>query len=170
MEDLQNEVQNNENENGNEYQQYIDTITEIKKNSVPKEKYEKLEKQNADLITALKEGNQVNLVDEPEEESIDELRDDLYGDPDKSMTNLEYVSKTLKLRAKLIEAGEPDPFLPNGQDYQINETDINTANMIAEQMQECVDYANGDDQLFTQELMRRTKDDSPLKKAQIRKK
>ena len=42
--------------------------------------------------------------------------------------------------------------------------------MIAEQMQECVDYANGDDQLFTQELMRRTKDDSPLKKAQIRKK
>ena len=77
MEDLQNEVQNNENENGNEYQQYIDTITELKKNSVSKEKYEKLEKQNADLITALKEGNQINLVDEPEEESIDELRADL---------------------------------------------------------------------------------------------
>ena len=81
------------------------------------------------------------------------------------MTNLEYVSKTLKLRDKLIASGEKDPFLPNGAEYQENQADIDKANYIAKIYQECVDYADGDPQLFTNELMRRTANDSPLRNA-----
>ena len=37
------------------------------------------------------------------------------------------------------------------------------ANYSASVYQECIDYAQGNSQLFTQELQRRTKDDTPLR-------
>ena len=157
---------NNENETAvedvNPYQEYIDTINELKAKSVPKEKYEQLEQEKKGLIEALKNGSQVNVVEPKEEVNIDELRRDLYGNPEKQMSNLEYVEKTLKLRKALIEKGEPDPFMPNGHEYQYDQRDQDKANYVAQVYQECIDYAQGNDQLFTQELMRRTKDDSPL--------
>lgn len=146
----------------NPFQEYIDTINDLKANSVSKEKYEQLEKEKKGLIEALKNGGQVNVVEPKEEVNIDELRKDLYGNPEKQMTNLEYISKTLKLRNALIEKGEPDPFMPNGHEYQFDQRDQDKANYVAQVYQECIDYAQGNDQLFTQELMRRTKDDSPL--------
>lgn len=157
---------NNENETTvedvNPYQEYIDTINELKSKSVPKEKYEQLEQEKKCLIEALKNGSQINVVEPKEEVNIDELRRDLYGNPEKQMSNLEYVEKTLKLRNALIEKGEPDPFMPNGHEYQYDQRDQDKANYVAKVYQECIDYAQGNDQLFTQELMRRTKDDSPL--------
>ena len=144
------------------YQDYIDALNEYKANSVPREKYEQLEAEKKSLIQALKSGSQVNIVEPKEEVNIDELRKDLYGNPGKEMTNLEYISKTLKLRNALIEKGEPDPFMPNGHEYQFDQRDQDKANYVAQVYQECIDYAQGNDQLFTQELMSRTKDDSPL--------
>lgn len=158
----------NESEQGNEYQQYIDTINDLKRNTVPKEKYKQLEKEKEGLIEALKSGNQINLVEEQEEESIDELRKDLFVNLDKPMKDVEYVDKMLKLRKKLIDQGEKDPFLPNDENYNITQQDIDTANFIAQTYAECVEYANGDNNLFMQELMRRTKDDSPIQKARSR--
>jgi hypothetical protein len=109
------------------------------------------------------------MVNEEPEVNIDELRQELYGDPDKPMTNLEYVTKTLKLRQAILDKGEMDPFLPNGADYVYDQSDAIKAATVAQVMQECVEYANGDDQLFTNELMRRTKDDSLLQKQKGRK-
>ena len=167
MEELQqNEIVTEQNEQKNEYQDYIDTIANLKATTVSKEKYEQLEKEKKGLIEALKSGNQIQVQEEPkDEDTIESLRKDLYGTPDKPMTNLEYVSKTLKLRDKLIASGEKDPFLPNGAEYQENKGDIEKANYIAQIYQECIDYADGDPQLFTNELMRRTANDSPLRNA-----
>ena len=157
-----NETNENEATQQNGYQQYIDTIQEMKRTSVPREVYEQLEQEKKSLVEALKNGGQIDVVEPKEEVNIDELRRDLYGNPDKEMTNLEYVSKTLKLRNALIERGEPDPFMPNGHEYVFDQRDQDKANYVAQVYQECIDYAQGNDQLFTQELMRRTKDDSPL--------
>lgn len=143
----------------NEYQEYIDTIADLKANSVSKDKYDQLMAEKKQLIEALKSGQQITEVVEEKPVNIDELRNELYGKPEQSMSNLEYVTKTLQLRNAIIEAGGDDPFMPNGSGYTYDKADAEKAAYVAQVFQECVDYADGDDQLFTQELMRRTKDD-----------
>ena len=148
-----------ETEQTNEYQEYIDTIADLKANSVSKEKYDQLIAEKKQLIEALKSGQQITEVVEEKPVDINQLRNELYGKPEQSMSNLEYVTKTLQLRNAIIEAGGDDPFMPNGSGYTYDKTDAEKAAYVAQVFQECVDYADGDDQLFTQELMRRTKDD-----------
>ena len=148
-----------ETEQTNEYQEYIDTIADLKANSVSKDKYDQLMAEKKQLIEALKSGQQITEVVEEKPVNIDELRNELYGKPEQSMSNLEYVTKTLQLRNAIIEAGGDDPFMPNGSGYTYDKADAEKAAYVAQVFQECVDYADGDDQLFTQELMRRTKDD-----------
>lgn len=146
----------------NEYQEYIDTINELKKNSVSKEKYDQLKAEKQGLIEALKTGGQVKIEEEKEKVDIDQLRKDLYGNPNKQMSDIEYIDKTLQLRDALIEKGERDPFLPNGADYNYSKEDQEKADYIASVYRECLEYANGDNQAFINELARRTKDDSPI--------
>lgn len=170
----ENNVLNNENVNEPQNEAdsnmvYINTINELKANSVSKDKYEKLVQERDGLVEALKSGQQVTLVEPQEEESIDELRAELYGESDKPWRATEYVEKTLKLREKVMANGERDPFLPNGNDYQVNSEDERYAQLTAQTFQECLDYAQGDDQLFINELMRRTKDDNPIQKLRNRK-
>lgn len=163
MDEKDLKINENENEEGKEeFQEYIDTINELKANSVSKEKYEKLEQEKKGLIEALKNGGQVNIEEEKEKVDIEQLRKELYGNPNKQISDIDYITKTLQLREALIEKGERDPFLPNGSDYNYSEKDQEKADYIASVYQECLDYAQGDNQAFINELMRRTKDDSPI--------
>lgn len=155
----------NENET-NEYQTYIDTINDLKANSVSKEKYDQLKNENKSLIDALKNGQQIQ-VEEETQVDINELRKELFN-TDKPLTNLEYVSKSLQLRNAILERDGVDIFMPNGKNYKYDSDDQDKADYVAQMFQECIDYANGDSQLFTQELMRRTKDDTPLQKSKYR--
>ena len=159
---LNNENETQEDTSKNEYQEYIETINELKKNSVSKEKYDQLQAEKKGLIEALKNGGQVKIEEEKEKVDIDQLRKDLYGNPNKQMSDIEYIDKTLQLRDALIERGERDPFLPNGADYNYSKEDQEKADYIASVYRECLDYAQGDNQAFMNELMRRTKDDSPI--------
>ena len=163
MEEKEVLTNENGNEQTNEYQDYIDTINDLKQNTVSKEKYNQLLEEKKGLIDALKNGNQYNV---PEEEKVDieQLRKDLFQN-NKPLTNLEYVSKSLQLRNAILEQEGVDIFMPNGHKYQYDPDDQEKANYVAQMFQECIDYADGDSQLFTQELMRRTKDDSPMQKA-----
>lgn len=159
---LNNENETQEDTSKNEYQEYIETINELKKNSVSKEKYDQLVTEKKGLIEALKNGGQVKIEEEKEKVDIDQLRKDLYGNPNKQMSDIEYIDKTLQLRDALIERGERDPFLPNGADYNYSKEDQEKADYIASVYRECLEYAQGDNQAFMNELMRRTKDDSPI--------
>lgn len=163
MEEQQTITNENENENENKYQEYIDTINEMKKNTVSKDEYNKLVEEKKGLIEALKTGGQVNIQNEEEKVDINQLRQELYGDKRSDLNNLEYMQKTLQLRKALLERGERDPFLPNGAEYVETAEDIAKAEYYAQVYQECIDYAQGDSQLFTQELQRRTKDDSIIR-------
>lgn len=96
-----------------------------------------------------------------EKADIAALRKDLFNTDN---NNLQYVEKALKLRSALIEDGQPDPFLPYGNKIAPNEDDFKAAEKVAKVLQECVDYAEGDSQLFTNELQRRTIDVAPRKK------
>lgn len=147
-------------EESNDSVDLIKAIKEIKKNSVSREQYEKLQEENKELLNSLINGGQVEMIDTTTKPSIEELRKELFSKEavEKGMTNLEYVTKALALRNAIIESGGIDPFLPVGQGIEITKEDFESAEFMAQQYQECIDYAQGNSEVFTAELMRRTTD------------
>ena len=57
-----------------------------------------------------------------------------------------------------MENGQPDPFIPVGKQISPSREDIEIAEKVAQVYKECIEYANGDSEVFTNELMRRTRD------------
>ena len=158
----------NENENvvvEDNTNDYIEQIKKLKENSVSKDDYDKLRLDNRRLIDALANGTQMDVV-EPKTsavEKINECRNKLFA-KENNLNNLEYCKTAVELREALIENGDRDPFLPYGHNVLATDSDIETANRVATVMKECIDYADGDSDIFTNELQRRTVDISIPKK------
>lgn len=151
------EILNNEsgNENVGDSTDYIDAINEMKKNTVSRESYDKLKEENSKLLKSLIDGGQVDMPSQETPTDIDALRKELFN-PDGELSNLEYASKALELRDAVIASGGKDPFMPNGHNYQYDEADARAADRVATVMRECIEVANGNSEVFTAELMRRT--------------
>lgn len=144
---------------------YIEAIKEMKANSVSKEAYNKLKEENKQLLDSLINGNQVDIKQmKPEitDEYVSGLRKKLF-DTDDSLSNLEYAKKAVELRDALLEKGEVDPFLPVGHNISPTDEDYVKADRVGQVLKECIEYADGDSELFTNELMRRTNDSMPLR-------
>ena len=141
---------------------YIATINAMKQNSVSREQYEKLKNENKELLNTLINGGQVTNVIEAPTKTIQEMRAELFSKDaaEKGMTNLEFVQKSLELRDAIIKSGGTDPFLPVGKGIEITRDDYEAAEFTAQQFQECIDIADGNSEVFTNELMRRTVDNS----------
>lgn len=141
---------------------YISAISEMKANSVSRQQYEKLKQENKELLDTLINGGQVEMIDPTTKPSIESLRKELFSKEaaDKGMTNLEFVSKSLELRDAIIESGGTDPFLPIGRGIELTRDDYEAAEFTAQQFRECIDIAQGNSEVFTNELMRRTVDNS----------
>lgn len=138
-------------------EQYIAAIEELKASTVSRDAYNKLRSENKQLLDALVSGQQ--LPQAPEEKvSVADLRKKLFSTDSENLSNLEYVETALSLRNGLIEAGERDPFLPYGDKVDITSEQIETANKVANALQEMVDFAEGDSGVFTAEYQRRVKD------------
>ncbi len=138
-------------------QMYLDEIQNLKANSVSKDEYAKLQEDNKRLLKSLVNGTPApDGQGSPEKVDINALRKDLFMN--ENLSNLEYAQNALRLRQELIDSGQPDPFLPQGVNINPTSEDREAANRVAEVMQECIDYAEGDSQVFTAELMRRTND------------
>ena len=141
-------------------QDYLAAIKELKENSVNRSEYEKLRAENKKLIDAVvngQPGQEEQVVVKHSREQIDGLRNDLFNSP-RELTNLEFITKTMELREALMENGEPDPFLPVGKQISPTRDDIEGAEKVAQVYKECIEYAEGDSEVFTNELMRRTRD------------
>ena len=141
-------------------QDYIAAIKELKQNSVDRSEYDKLRAENKRLIDAVvngQPGQEEQVVVKHSKEQIDDLRNDLFNSP-RELNNLEFITKTMELREALMENGEPDPFLPVGKQISPTRDDIEGAEKVAQVYKECIDYAEGDSEVFTNELMRRTRD------------
>lgn len=148
----------NDNENvelTEDNNQYIETIKKMKESMVDKADYDRLKRENKELLDSVLNGADYEAPVQEEKVDINKLREDLFAGDN---NNLEFVEKALKLRTELIENGEPDPFLPVGKQITPTDDDIASAERVAKVLQECVDYAQGDSQIFTTELQRRTID------------
>lgn len=133
---------------------YLAAINELKQNSVNREDYNKLKAENKKLLDSIVNGTPVE-VQMPQGKSIEELRAAYLKE---DQTNIEYISNALKLREALMAEGKPDPFLPVGEQILPTDEDVAAANKVAAVLQECVDYADGDSEVFTNELQRRLVD------------
>lgn len=168
-EELNNVIDEQQGESGNtgDANSYIEAIKEMRKNSVAKADYERLQAENKELMKALVNGETIPF--EPQEDvDVNALRKELYFD-EVDMSNLEYVEKTLKLRDAIIEAGGDDPFVGSGHKFAPSAEDYEAAERVANVLRECIDYADGNSEVFTNELMRRTIDISPVRKPQHQK-
>ena len=141
-------------------QDYLAAIKELKENSVNRSEYEKLRAENKKLIDTVVNGlpgQEEQVVVKHSKEQIDDLRNELFNSP-RELNNLEFITKTMELREALMENGEPDPFLPVGKQISPTRDDIEGAEKVAQVYKECIEYAEGDSEVFTNELMRRTRD------------
>ena len=139
---------------------YIDQIKKLKESSVSKDDYNKLKEDNKKLINALASGTQIeDAVGSKVSavENINNLRTKLFS-KGSNLSNLEYCDTALQLRDALIENGDRDPFLPFGHNVVITESDNESAERVASVLKECIDYADGDSDIFTNELQRRSVD------------
>ena len=136
---------------------YISEIQNLRANSVSRDDYNKLREENKRLISSLAKGE---TIDKPAPKpDINELRKRVFDNEHQS--NLEYWGAVLELRDAVIDSGAPDPFLPQGHKVVPTTEDFECANRVAAVVKECIDYADGDSQLFTNELMRRTVEVAP---------
>ena len=133
---------------------YIEAIKEIKANSVSKDAYKKLQDENKKLLESLIAGETVEAPKTTVEEKVDlnELRKHL----DEAESPIDYCKTSLKLHEETLKQLGYNDYLPNGKKIRPTKEDEEKANLFIEQIKECIDYADGDDQLFIQELQRRT--------------
>lgn len=134
---------------------YLEAIKNLKENTVDKAKYEQSEAERKRLLNMVVNGQTIDAPEEPKHREIGVIRNELFN---KEHNNLDYVKLSLELRNALIAEGQPDPFLPVGRQISPTREDEEIAEKVAQVYQECVDFAEGDSELFTNELMRRTKD------------
>ena len=137
---------------------YIEAINKLKSNTVDKAEYEKVREDNRKLLDSIVNGS--SLEKEPEAPKLrepQEIRKELFSG-DQSISNLDFAKKSLELREALIKRGEVDPFLPHGRQIIPTDEDVASAERVASVLAECVEYADGDNSIFTNELQRRTVD------------
>ena len=138
-------------------QDYLEAIKSLKQNSVDKAKYEQLKAENKKLLDSIVNGTEVALdVKKQDEPTIQELRERVFNNP--NQTNLEYVTNVLKLRERLIEEGNDDPFIASSSQYSPTNADYERANRVATILQDMVDVADGDSAVFLNEYQRRVKE------------
>lgn len=155
------------NENINDLNEdYLKQIDELKRNSVSKERYDKQLEENRRLLQQIVNNDYDNKILEKEmkkPKDIDKLRKDLLS-PNSNLNNLEFVTKSLELREAIMEEKGIDIFCPNNPTNE----DYEAANRVAKIYKETIDYANGNPEVFTNELMRRTIDSTPTIKRKER--
>lgn len=132
---------------------YIEAIKNLKQNTVDRSKYDELKAENKKLLDSIVNGQTVDAESQPQYRDVNVIRDELFNH---EHNNLEYMKLSLELRNTLIAKGERDPFLPYGSQIAPTPEDVEKAEKAAQIYQECIDYADGDSKLFTQELQRRT--------------
>lgn len=144
-------------ENNNNYQDYIDTIAELKRNTVSRESYDKLQAEKKQLLNSIVNGqaNEVAATAAPKP-TLEELKARAADCINKGASNLDTWTAILEHRDALLEAGKPDPCLPAGFKIQPTAEDVDKCNNVFSIVRECINYADGDPNIFTNEMQRRT--------------
>lgn len=139
-------------------QVYIDAINNLKSNSVSREQYDKIVEENRNLVNSLVNGNYASTDEvEVEKKDLMTLRKELFT-PEHELTDLEYVTKALELRERVLEETGEDCFVAKAHGYQPGADAYASAQRCADVYKECIEAANGSNSRFIAELQERTKE------------
>lgn len=147
-------------------QNYIEAIKEMKENTVEKGLYDAALEENKKLLKMVMDGTKPEDKEQSKKElteKITNLRKELFVE-DSNLNDLQFVTKSLELRDAILERDGEDIFLPKGKNIVPTEADIEGAQRSAKVFRECVDYANGNNAIFINELQRRTIEVNPMAK------
>lgn len=147
--------------NTDNVQYYIDQINDLKNNTVSRSEYEKVQKDNRDLFTALKNRQLVEESSNTETPKVplSELRENFFN-PDR--TNLDYVKTALELHDRTLAETGINDFVPNSHMNSVTEEDLAAAGQVEEFLRSLVETANGDPNVFNIEYQRRVVDTVPM--------
>ena len=150
----------------NETQKYIDMINEMKKSSVSREEYDKIRNENKTLLENLVNGRTLDAAAEEDSPTptIDELRGKVFGKDCEDLNDLEFITGLCDLRDALLEKEGVDYFAPTGSKYAADYNDQQTAQKTYDAFRHCIDVADGDNQVFIQEITRITNDIGAIRK------
>ena len=136
-----------------EDQNLLDAMDEYKKtHSISNEEYNRVLERNKELTQNWAKGNML-VQAQKDTDTVESLRNDLFAEDRKELTNLESAQKILKLRSKLLDEGKRDPFV-NTDAKRVTAADFEAAERVAEGLQDMVDKANGDPDVFNSLLGR----------------
>lgn len=142
----------------NTAQNYIDAMQDLRSrldNSVPRELYEKAIDENRLLANAYANGLSMPTGDESEERRSSRDICKYILENKGKLNSLETVKAITDYRdAVLFETGE-DVFVSKGHHINPSNGAFESSEKTANIYRECIDYANGDNQLFVQEVQRR---------------
>lgn len=130
---------------------YVEIIAEMKKNTVPKDDFNKLKKEHTQLLDSFINGGQMEAPEKKPKLTVQEMRNKLFKE---DLNALEYCTIALELRQTLMDQGEQDPFLPTGKQVPLTTQDYEGAEKVARVLQECIETADGDAHIFSRELDR----------------
>lgn len=142
----------------NTYQEYIDQINELKSNSVPRAEFDRIKEENRTLLSNLVNGTTSSMSEQTtveEKESLDDLRKRVFTDP---KNDLEYVAGILEIRDRVMAEGGKDPFVNDNGRYAATPEDYRIAENTAEGLRHCVEIADGNNDVFIQEITRITRE------------
>lgn len=116
-------------------QSMVNYINELKQNTVSKSDYEKVCRDRDTYFKACVDAKPISAEVEISRPSMQELRNDLYGVNHAQHTDIEYMTKTLELRDRVLEETGVDPLETDGES-------------IAEPLRELIDSCNGSNDVF----------------------
>lgn len=131
---------------------YINAIQELKENSIDRKLYEKMKSERDALIVSLANGETLPTGEAIQERTLTECREDFVT---KTNSQCEYMEKVLALREAAMREGQPDPFIAEGHHLKPTQYNYQRGQEIADIYRECLDYAEGDDKVFMNEILRR---------------
>ena len=125
----------------------LDEVENLKKNSVPKEEYEKLKLKNKELMKRIVDGGG---QDEKPEETIDlnKIREELFTNNAEGLSKREFWDRVLTLRHERLKNEGVDIFLPKGRKTRYTRLDIESANKVDEVISDMLEQSADNPGLF----------------------
>jgi hypothetical protein len=144
------------------FQEYIDQINELKRNTVSREAYDRIKEENRTLLSNIVSGAGVKQDAENAEPviSTSDLIKNTYLHNNMG-SDIATVKNMLEIRERLMANGGRDPWVGGGNNliasdkqYQPTQADYAEAERQAEALKHCLEMANGDEALFHQFIVR----------------
>lgn len=153
-------------EDVNETQKYLDTINELRKNSVSREEYDKIRNENKTLLEAIVNGRTEDAAADTETPTIttQELRNKLFGKNAEDLSDIDFISGLVELRNRLLEEEGVDYGAPTGSQLSADFNDTHSSQKVADALTHCLEVAEGDNDIFIQEMTRITSEVGAINK------